>query len=629
MSLAQKLILYALFVALVPLSAIGFSLVRVGEGALRQRIVEHQQTAASAVAAKLSQSVQELAAHLAALAERFDVSELSPAERQGLLTLLYRQSRDIAAVALVDFDGALMAPPVYLQQGSSVLEGHIGSTEKDVATFVASLPAADRRAGPGTVLMSPVYYPGAGAARVSAAVPCCGGGGAPAAVAAIELALRQDVLRIEGIDTGPESVIYVVDRRGRSISHPEHPPGTDLTGRGAVARLIKEGGRGAVRYRFEGQMRAAAYASVGALGWTVVVEQPEAVAFAAANAMRRQVLGWIFGTTLLVLITSLLFAARLRRLLQRMVSGARDFGEGRLGRRIDVQSSDEIGELASTMNAMAAQLERSLRELEEWSRTLEVKVEQRTEELKQAQAQLLTQSKLAAIGQLGAGVAHEVNNPLAGILGYTQLLMRKHAEGDPELETLKKIEAAAKRCKAITVNLLRFSERGLAGHVSTSLNDVVKEVLDAFRIPMEEAQIEIVEELAPDLPTIVANSGQLALVLINLLSNAKNAMPDGGRLTLATAARPDGVSLAVCDTGTGIDAEHIGRVFEPFFTTKTVWTGVGLGLSVAYRIVDDHGGHLEVESKLGEGATFTMSLPFEPPEPVAEAAPGPRAVLLE
>lgn len=632
MSLAQKLILYALVVALLPLAAIGFSLVRVGESALRERIQEHQLTASVAVAAKVSQAVEALAQHVSTMVERFDVAALSAQEREGLLRLLYRQSNDITATQLVDGQGRVLAPPVHRRPQEESLSQHLPMTPADVARFTRNIPAVGATAAVGTVLMSPAYFPPSGAARVAMAIPCGTSSaqpGAPLAVAALEVALRDEVLRLEGVDTGPQSTIFVVDREGRAIVHPRRAVGEDLRHHGAVGAFLSSGGRGAVRYQFNGTTRAAAFAPVGQLGWGVVVEQPERVAFASALQMRRQVLGWMVGTTLTVLLTGLWFASRLRRTFATLVGGARAFGEGKLQQRIELTARDETGELAHTMNTMAAQLHRSLLELEEWSRTLEQRVEERTEELKQAQAQLLTQSKLAAIGQLGAGVAHEVNNPLAGILGYTQILLRKCPEGDPARPMLLKIEEAAKRCKAITVNLLRFSERGLAGRMPTQLNHVAAEVLETFRTPLEETGIEVVQELDPELPTIVANSGQVALVLINLLSNAKNAMPEGGRLRVKTRHHPGGAELHVQDTGHGIAPEHLARIFEPFFTTKTVWTGVGLGLSVAYRIVTDHGGQLEVESAPGGGTTMKVVLPYEPPPEALLEGAGAQAVLLE
>jgi signal transduction histidine kinase len=369
---------------------------------------------------------------------------------------------------------------------------------------------------------------------------------------------------------------------------------------------------------------------VGKLGWGVIVEQPEAVAYRAAAEMRQRILVLILSTVALVLVTGLIFASRLRRVLAIMMAGARAFGEGRLGRRIRVKSSDEIGELATTMNTMAERLERSARELEQWSLMLESRVEERTRELKQTHAQLLTQSKLAAIGQLGAGVAHEVNNPLAGVLGLVQLMMRNRSEDDPDLRKLKDIETGAKRCKDIVMRLLRFSERRMAGRMRVSLNDVLDEVLDMMQDSLQKSDIEIERQWDVNLPKPTADPGQLAQVFINILHNARSAMPKGGALRVTTAAAgADHVMAIVTDTGEGIEPDHLPRVFDPFFTTKRVWTDVGLGLSVAHRIVSDHGGRIDVDSELGRGSTFKVVLPLEPPARVDEDLPPRKTILLD
>jgi signal transduction histidine kinase len=313
-----------------------------------------------------------------------------------------------------------------------------------------------------------------------------------------------------------------------------------------------------------------------------------------------------------------------------MIAGARAFGEGRLGYRVDVRTRDEIGELGETMNAMAHQLESSLREVEAWGALLETRVEERTRELRTTHAQLLNQSKLAAIGQLGAGVAHEVNNPLAGVLGMVQLMIRDCGPDDPNLRRLREIEEGAKRCKDIIARLLRFSERRASGRVEIDLNELLVEVVDMVAEGFAKANIGIRLELADDLPRIHADPGQIAQVFVNVLQNAQKAMPDGGRLGVRSARKEeDWVQVEITDTGVGIAPEHLPRIFDPFFTTKRNWTDVGLGLSLAHRIVGDHGGTITAESEVGRGTTFIMVLPRVPPEPEEEALPLRKTVLLD
>jgi len=634
MRLTQKLILYTLAVALVPLAATGFTLIRVGEDALRARILDHQRAAAIAVAAKVSQAVEELARRVETAMSLVVVTDLSPAERVGVSRMLYRQSDDISVALLVAPDRTLLTQPEFLEPGDLTgdLAGHPPAEARDAARLLERLPLPEPGATRGVVLMSQVYFPESdrGAARVAITVPCCfGAGGEPAAFAGVEVALRRDVLRVEGIDTGEKSSVFVVDRRGRTIAHPSLSVGTDLSGHGAVAAFVQRQASETTVYETANGLYAAAFAPVGRLGWGVVVEQPEPVAFAGAAKMRRQTLLWILSTVALVLLSGLLFAGRLRGVLGKMMLGARAFGEGRLGHRIDVHTRDEIGDLAATMNRMAGQLEASLREVDEWGRVLEARVEERTRELQQTHAQLLTQSKLAAIGQLGAGVAHEVNNPLAGVLGLVQLMLRSRDESDPDFQKLRDVEGSAKRCKDIVTRLLRFSERRTAGRTEVDLNDIIHEVLGMMAERRETDRITVVDKLDENLPHVIADPGQLAQVFINIVQNAHTAMPQGGSLTVKSEALDGGrVRVSISDNGVGIEADHLQRVFEPFFTTKRVWTDVGLGLSVAHRIVTDHGGDIEVDSVVGKGTTFAVTLLPEPPAPEREVLPPRKAILL-
>jgi C4-dicarboxylate-specific signal transduction histidine kinase len=261
---------------------------------------------------------------------------------------------------------------------------------------------------------------------------------------------------------------------------------------------------------------------------------------------------------------------------------------------------------------MGGELEASRVELQRWNQELQTRVEERTAELKAAQAQLLEAQKLAAIGQLGAGVAHEINNPLAGILGNAQLLLLDRPADDRDAAMLRKIEAQAKRAKEITANLLRFSQqRPVADLRPLDLNKVVGDALSLVQTQIDTESIQLVQELEPGLPPVKGDGGHLAQVVLNLVSNARTAMAKSGekRLTLATSSAAGRVRLAVRDTGKGIPTASLSRVFEPFFTTKDVWSNVGLGLSVSFRIVSEHGGRIEVASEEGKGTTFTVDLP--------------------
>lgn len=228
---------------------------------------------------------------------------------------------------------------------------------------------------------------------------------------------------------------------------------------------------------------------------------------------------------------------------------------------------------------------------------------------------LIESEKMIAIGNLAGGVAHEINNPLGGILAFSQLMKRDAGRTEQDLEALDLIEESAMRCKRIVESLLKFSRRPkLEDRRSFSLNKCVEDAAVLFKAQLKKyprGQLSL--ELAPTLPEVYGDSSQLGQVVLNLLQNGLQAIPNGeGRLSIKTEAADGYAWFTVTDTGTGIPAENLARIFEPHFTTKPPGEGTGLGLSIAYRIVEDHGGHFSVESKPGQGSAFTVRIPVLP-----------------
>jgi PAS domain S-box-containing protein len=227
--------------------------------------------------------------------------------------------------------------------------------------------------------------------------------------------------------------------------------------------------------------------------------------------------------------------------------------------------------------------------------------------------QLQHSEKMASIGLLAAGVAHEVNTPLAGISSYTQMLREQVASEDPRAGLLEKIEKQTFRAAKIINNLLNFSRSGTAELETLDLNKVVLDVLSLMEHQLHNGSIKVRKELAERLPAVRGNENRMQQVFFNLLLNARDAMHRGGWLTLATNADDDAVAVEVRDTGDGIKREHIKRIYDPFFTTKGIGRGTGLGLSVSYGIVQEHGGSIVVESSPGQGTTFRVTLPVHHP----------------
>jgi signal transduction histidine kinase/DNA-binding response OmpR family regulator len=248
-------------------------------------------------------------------------------------------------------------------------------------------------------------------------------------------------------------------------------------------------------------------------------------------------------------------------------------------------------------------------EVKAFSQELERKVKKRTGELQEAQAQLIQSEKLASIGQLAAGVAHEINNPLGVMLGFTQVVLKKLPKDDPLCKPLTSIEREGLRCKKIIQGLLDFSRRSKPALQSVNLNEAVEAACELIEHQITIDNIKMIKGLAPNLRPIQADANQLQQVFVNMILNAYQAMPDGGDLRIITRAVGSEVQAIFADTGVGIPPENLKYIFDPFFTTKEVGKGTGLGLSVSYGIIEAHGGRIEVDSQLGAGSTFVITLP--------------------
>jgi two-component system, NtrC family, sensor kinase len=227
----------------------------------------------------------------------------------------------------------------------------------------------------------------------------------------------------------------------------------------------------------------------------------------------------------------------------------------------------------------------------------------------QLEEQLVQREKLSSIGLLAAGVAHEVNTPLAGISSYTQMLLQQITEADPKRRLLEKIHTQTVRASGIVNNLLNFSRTGDAQFREVEINHVLDDTLQLLEPQLRNSRLEIVRHYGEDLPAAYGNASKLQQVFMNLALNARDAMPAGGRLTITTRVVDTSLVVDFRDTGVGIAPEHIARIYDPFFTTKEVGQGTGLGLALSYGIIQEHGGRIFVESRPNEGAHFTIKLP--------------------
>ena len=327
----------------------------------------------------------------------------------------------------------------------------------------------------------------------------------------------------------------------------------------------------------------------------------------------------IMAALCVVFLLSVLYfsTSRMIRPLRRMAAATQEIAKGTLSHRVAVNSRDEIGALAESFNQMTDHLREANEKLVEWGKTLEKKVEERTQELREIQAHLIQSEKLASIGKLAAGVAHEINNPLGGILIYSHLILEDTPKGSPHCENLKKIVRDTTRCKEIVKGLLDFARPKEPQMVPTDIHELLDKCLALMESHAFFQNIRIEKSYASVCPRIIADSGQLQQVFMNIILNAAEAMNGNGTLTLRTSLDParQEAAVEISDTGHGIKEEDKRRLFEPFFTTKEVGKGTGLGLAISYGIVKKHQGTIDVRSEAGQGAAFTVRLPLKRTSP--------------
>jgi len=333
------------------------------------------------------------------------------------------------------------------------------------------------------------------------------------------------------------------------------------------------------------------------------------------------------GITLTVLLVRIVVEP-----VKQLVEATRRIAQGDLDILLHVNTQDEIGELARSFNQMTLKLQNSRQELERTNLMLEQKVQARTRELEEAQNQLVQAEKMSVVGQLVSGVAHELNNPLAGVLGYSQLLLRMEVPREVK-RGLERIESEAERCKRIVQNLLIFARKNRPQKRPIDINGVVESVLELKEYQFKVDNVRVMKDLAPRLPLTMADSGLLQQVIMNIVHNAQQAMNGGKReaiLTVRSRGEKGTIHLEIADTGPGIAPGNLNRIFDPFFTTKEVGQGTGLGLSICYGIIQEHRGRIWAESREGEGTTFHVQIPVqEEGVPAREPLPVPAGAVEE
>jgi two-component system NtrC family sensor kinase len=515
---------------------------------------------------------------------------------------------------------------IYAIDSSGVLQVHIAregeniiaSRDENGRAFIQEILTKARRAKPGEVLY--ITYPwrneilGDRSPRLKLAayryvpqwdwvVAASGYLDETAEDAAFERRSFEDLKeKLKNKKVGRTGYIYAMDSKGNFTVHPDyegenHFDAKDAGGH-AFIRDMCETKNGWIRYPWSNpgdpapRMKIVRYVYFPPWDWIVAVGSYEDEFYAAANAIRgRTFVSMVVLTLAACLVSTLLVGLAAKVLsdpINHMIEVIRQVKRGRLDQRMEVTSNDELGELAHTFNRMTDIIKRN----------------------QEMEAALAQQGKMASLGVLSSGVAHEINNPLGVILGYASYLEGKIPADDPNFKYIHEIKRESKRCKKIVQDLLSYARTPQPTLEPTDLNLLLGQILDFAANHTDLHQVSVVRDFATDLPLVPADGDQLRQVAINLILNAGAAMPDGGTLTVATAVDADGemALIRLSDTGVGISEEAQEKVFEPFFTTKA--RGTGLGLAITRQIIEQHHGRITLESEVGRGTVFTIRLPL-------------------
>jgi two-component system NtrC family sensor kinase len=339
----------------------------------------------------------------------------------------------------------------------------------------------------------------------------------------------------------------------------------------------------------------------------------------AISQAKLQMIGYATLTIIILAITSILFLVRIVHLpVQILINGTKEISSGNLTHQIPITSKDELGILAKSFNSMTESIRNLMDENQRWSRELEHRVEEKTTELRQIHEQILQIEKMASLGKLSATVAHELNNPLEGILTYSKLIVKRIRKQEQSndalkssLEELELIIRETERCGNIVKNLLLFSRKQVGEFALVSIRTIIEKSAQLMQHHFQISNVKFdVVEKSEDI-AIMCDENQIEQALVALFVNSVEAMPDGGRLMIMISRdqRTYFPQIRLMDSGCGIPAEKIPNIFEPFYSTKKEGHSVGLGLSVVYGIIERHGGKIEVESMLGKGTTFIITFP--------------------
>lgn len=577
-----------LVVAILILTS-GVLIVRYSYQALRLQKQQDELVMAKNIAIQVEEVLADARKTVEALARMPSIQTMNPDQQIDVLTIVTQTTELIDGIVITNLDGKTMAIDGELNTERIIPQGGYKKFSQEISR------------SPGSVI-SEVYLSKSNQLCVAINAPIFQGNNAIGMVSGGILLRNHSMGGIDNIRIGNTGYAYVVDASGDVIIHPEGEKILeDFSENPAVKELLSKMKPGVIEFENqEGILILAAFAPIVETGWGVVVRQPASESYAFAEHIRKT--HWIFLAcgVVMALGFGFLLAGYYLRPISELTHAVQKVTQGDLNITIEPKTRDEVGELAKGFNEMTLALKKHLRKIEESHKNV-----------LESQMHLARSEKLASVGQLAAGLAHEINNPINVIMGFSEMLLKQLGPDHPKRNYVEEIDREANRCGKLVQTLLRFARQKEMVFEKCNINNIVDDVLLLVRDRSENSGIVVNYQPDKNIHHINGDEDQLKQVILNIVLNACQAMPKGGELTIRTEnfQANGSVAIRVSDSGLGIKPENRDKIFSPFFTTKD--QGTGLGLAVSYAIVEQHGGKIIVESVSPHGATFIVVLPKE------------------
>ncbi len=633
--LLYKLLVVFLSLSIVPLLVAGYQLIRVGDNYIQKQIIGVKLGIAQKVASNVNSYMEDKKNALQIIHKSSDFLTMNPRRQSDILGNVMNAYPMFMRMAVIDLNGREISSVNRMGRAS---HAEVRQEEMQALKLIKSL---GEYIGP--VSRSPEGYP-----QMTLGVPIESIPGRPIGVLIGVVNLIDLSSLIKDLVIDKKGYVYIVDMSQKHlIAHPDvqmllsNDPPPEVR---AAALAPEETSSGAIEFTDQSKHRfLATYATVPRLNWRVFVQQPTEEAYAASQQMRNEIFKVLVVVILITLVVGVLISQAIVRRVQTLQEAMEQVGEGNFNVPDVPASNDEFGSLtekflwmANSLKDKTLKLVSAQKELQKWNSELEKRVQERTRDLKEAQEQLISQEKLAALGQMASVVGHELRNPLAVMNNSVYFLKTKlsAAAGDTGLESkidkhLHILENEIVKSNMIIRDVLDFSRNRALNLATHQVDDLVEKAIERIQMP---SNVTLKKNLTLGDVQVPLDEDEIRQVLVNLMENACQAMTSGGTLGVGTKAHdarlgsdpkmhngaksdltPDVpyVEIVIADTGCGIPQEHLSKIFAPFFTTKS--RGTGLGLAVVKKVIERHQGTIEVKSKVGEGTEFHIQLPRRGP----------------